>query len=335
MHIGALLFPTDLSIRPDRLAAELEARGFESLWVTEHTHIPTSRRTPWPGGPQLPEEYRRTLDPFVALTAAGAVTERLRLAPASRSSPSTIRSCRPRPSPRSTTSRAVACCSASASAGTEDGWSTTASTRRSGETSAARTSSRCASCGPRTRRRSTASSSSFPPSWSWPKPVRQPHPPIIMGGAGGPVTFRHVVEYCDGWMPIHGRRSIADKLPDLRAAAEAAGRDSDDRARRVRLPRRSERRRRLRRAGFIRCVLTVPPTGEDDALACARPGCRPDRHARPVNVLGIDLAWGEGSVDRAPNETGVVAVDGSGRILDAGWTVGVDGDRGVDGDLGG
>ena len=80
MRIGALLFPTDLSIRPDRLAAELEARGFESLWVTEHTHIPTSRRTPWPGGPQLPEEYRRTLDPFVALMAAGAVTERLLLA---------------------------------------------------------------------------------------------------------------------------------------------------------------------------------------------------------------------------------------------------------------
>ena len=53
---------------------------------------------------------------------------------------------------------------------------------------------------------------SFPPAWSWPKPVSEPHPPILMGGAGGPVTFRHVVEYCDGWMPIHGRRSIADKL---------------------------------------------------------------------------------------------------------------------------
>jgi probable F420-dependent oxidoreductase len=79
MHIGALIFPTDLSIRPDRLARELEDRGFESLWVTEHTHIPTSRRTPWPGGPVLPEEYRRTLDPYVALTAAAAVTERLKL----------------------------------------------------------------------------------------------------------------------------------------------------------------------------------------------------------------------------------------------------------------
>ena len=55
--------------------------------------------------------------------------------------------------------------------------------------------------------------------------MTDPHPPIIMGGAGGPVTFRHVVEYCDGWMPIHGRRNIADKLDDLRRAADEAGRD--------------------------------------------------------------------------------------------------------------
>src|SRR6185295_18402572 len=80
MHIGALIFPTDLSIRPDRLAVALEERGFESMWVTEHTHIPTSRRTPWPGGADLPDEYRRTLDPFVALTAAAAATKKLRVA---------------------------------------------------------------------------------------------------------------------------------------------------------------------------------------------------------------------------------------------------------------
>ena len=79
MELGVLIFPTDLSIRPDVLAVAAEERGFESLWVTEHTHIPSSRRTPWPGGPNLPEEYRRTLDPFVALTAAAAVTTRLRL----------------------------------------------------------------------------------------------------------------------------------------------------------------------------------------------------------------------------------------------------------------
>jgi hypothetical protein len=80
MDLGALIFSTDLSVRPDVLARELEDRGFESLWVTEHTHIPTSRLSPWPGGTDLPEEYKRTLDPFVALTSAAAATTKLRLA---------------------------------------------------------------------------------------------------------------------------------------------------------------------------------------------------------------------------------------------------------------
>ncbi|MFI5393518.1 MAG: TIGR03619 family F420-dependent LLM class oxidoreductase [Myxococcota bacterium] len=78
--LGVLMFPTDRAIRPDELAREAEARGFESLWFPEHTHIPVSRLSPWPGGPDLPEEYKRTHDPFVALTAAGAATERLKLA---------------------------------------------------------------------------------------------------------------------------------------------------------------------------------------------------------------------------------------------------------------
>src|SRR5262249_14918683 len=79
MQIGVFIFPTDYSIRIDELARALEERGFESLFVTEHTHIPTSRRTPWPGGGSLPKEYSHTLDPFVGLAAAAAVTSRLRL----------------------------------------------------------------------------------------------------------------------------------------------------------------------------------------------------------------------------------------------------------------
>ena len=79
MHLGVTMFPTDYSIGPDELARALEDRGFESLWVPGHTHIPTSRRSPWPGGPNLPKEYWHT-DPFLALTAAAAATTRLRLA---------------------------------------------------------------------------------------------------------------------------------------------------------------------------------------------------------------------------------------------------------------
>ena len=79
MDIGAVMFSTDYSIRPDDLAKLLEDRGFESMWVPEHTHIPASRQSPWPGGADLPKMYWHTYDPFVALTAAAAVTTNLKL----------------------------------------------------------------------------------------------------------------------------------------------------------------------------------------------------------------------------------------------------------------
>ena len=77
---GVLMFPTDYAIAPHVLAAEAEARGFESIFFPEHTHIPASRKTPWPGGAELPREYSHTHDPFVALTAAAAVTKTIKLA---------------------------------------------------------------------------------------------------------------------------------------------------------------------------------------------------------------------------------------------------------------
>src|SRR5215475_11250144 len=79
MDFGVVMFPTEYAIQPDELARALEERGFESLWVPEHTHIPASRKSPWPGGGSLPREYWSAYDPFVALTAAAAATRRLRL----------------------------------------------------------------------------------------------------------------------------------------------------------------------------------------------------------------------------------------------------------------
>jgi hypothetical protein len=76
MRVGAFYFPTDYGIAIDELARELEARGFESLLVCEHTHIPVSRRTPFPGGGELPKRYSHTHDPFVALSFAAAATPR-------------------------------------------------------------------------------------------------------------------------------------------------------------------------------------------------------------------------------------------------------------------
>src|SRR3970040_1487938 len=79
MDSGVVMFPTEYAIAPDELARALEERGFESVWFPEHTHIPASRRSPWPGGGELPREYWSSYDPFVALMAAAAATRRLRL----------------------------------------------------------------------------------------------------------------------------------------------------------------------------------------------------------------------------------------------------------------
>src|ERR1700754_506873 len=80
MHVGLTMFPTDYAIPPHDLAVEAEARGYDSLWLPEHSHIPTSRKSPWPGGAELPKMYYDTLDPFVALAAAAVVTSKIKLA---------------------------------------------------------------------------------------------------------------------------------------------------------------------------------------------------------------------------------------------------------------
>lgn len=267
MNFGALVFLTDLSIRPDRLATELEARGFESLWVTEHTHIPISRRTPWPGGPNLPEEYRRTLDPYVGLMAAGMVTQRLRLGTGislvAQHDPLVL-------------AKTVATLDVLSSGrfmfGIGVGWNEEEMRDHGVDPKRRRSVAREKVLAMRelwTKEEASFDGEfvRFPPTWSWPKPVTSPHPPIIMGGAGGPITFRHIVEFCDGWMPIHGRRSIVDKLHGLRTAAEEGGRDMKT----IELgvfgcPADAKVIEDYAAMGFSRCALTVPPTGEDNAL---------------------------------------------------------------------
>src|SRR6476469_10202353 len=80
MHVGLTMFPTDYSIAPHELAVAAEARGYDSLWLPEHSHIPTSRKSPWPGGAELPKYYYESYDPFLSLAAAAAVTKTIKLA---------------------------------------------------------------------------------------------------------------------------------------------------------------------------------------------------------------------------------------------------------------
>ena len=80
MKFGVAIFPTDYAISMTELAPAAEDLGFESLWVAEHSHIPTSRKTPWPGGAELPKQYSHTMDPFVALTVAALASKTIRVA---------------------------------------------------------------------------------------------------------------------------------------------------------------------------------------------------------------------------------------------------------------
>jgi probable F420-dependent oxidoreductase len=265
--LGVLMFPTDLAIRPDHLAREVEARGLESVWFPEHTHIPTSRRTPWPGGEPLPEEYKRTFDPFVAMTAAAAATTRLKVATGiclvAQRDPVVL-------------AKEVASVDVLSDGrllfGIGVGWNADEMEDHGVAYPSRRDVVRekvLAMKGLWTQEAAGYDGEfvHFAESWSWPKPLQQPHPPVIMGGAGGPVTFRHIAEYCDGWMPIHGRRQVLDRLPLLRAACDEAKRDAST----VELgvfgvPGRPDVIETYVEAGFIRCVLGLPAAPADTVL---------------------------------------------------------------------
>jgi len=225
MLYAAGMFATDYAIRPDDLARELEARGFESFWVPEHTHIPASRRTPYPGGADLPQEYWHTYDPFVALTAAASVTTKLKVATGI---------CLIIERDPITTAKEVASLDMLSNGrfifGIGAGWNAE-EMENHGTNYKTRFSL--------LRERVLAMKEiwtkeeaeyhgrfvNFDPIWSYPKPVQKPHPPILMGGFATK-TFDYVAEFCDGWMPIGYRmEELPEKISDLRRRAEAAGRD--------------------------------------------------------------------------------------------------------------
>jgi probable F420-dependent oxidoreductase len=225
MHIGVTMFATDRAISPADLAREAEARGFDSLYFPEHTHIPVSRRTPPPTGePVLPEEYKRTLDPFVALGAAAAVTSRIRLGTGI---------CLVAQRDPIVTAKAVATLDHLSGGrfvlGVGVGWNEDEMESHGVDPRARRARAREHVLA--MQRLWADDVASFtgvhvqvPPSWSWPKPVQRPWPPVLMGGAAGPKLFSHIAEYADGWMPIGGA-GVAAAIPALHEAVRAAGRD--------------------------------------------------------------------------------------------------------------
>jgi probable F420-dependent oxidoreductase len=223
VRYGLTIFLTDQTIGVLTLARAAEERGFHSLWVPEHTHIPVSRRTPAPTGEPLAEEYRRSLDPFVALSAAAAVTTRLTvgtgIALVAQRDPIV-------------TAKAAASLDWQSGGrfrfGVGYGWNVEEMEDHGVTPKARRARVREHVLAMRALWENDVASFQgdhvrFPDTWSWPKPRQHPLP-ILVGGAAGPGLFSHVAGYAQGWIPIGGA-GLTESIPRLRETVAAAGRN--------------------------------------------------------------------------------------------------------------
>jgi len=225
MRVGAFYFPADYGINMAELAKALEDRGFDSLFVPEHTHIPASRKSPFPGGGELPKRYSHTHDPFVALSFAAAATKKLKLG--------TGILLVPQHEPI-VTAKAIASLDQLSGGrfifGIGGGWNV-----EEMENHGAKYQTRFKQMREHVlamKELWTKEEASFDGEfvkfdrvWSWPKPAQQPHPPVILGGETDH-TLRRVIEYCDGWFPRpRGGFDVVKGVAHLRQMAEKAGRD--------------------------------------------------------------------------------------------------------------
>lgn len=267
MKLGIYIFATDYTIRIDELAREAEARGFESLFVPEHTHIPAERRSPWPGGGDLPKEYWHTLDPFVSLMAAAAATKTLRIGTGI---------CLLIERDPIVTAKEAASLDLLSDGRFElaigAGWN---AEEMENHGTAFPTRFRVMSERARAIKVLWTEEEpefhgefvNFDPVWSYPKPVQRPNPPILVGGETDH-TLRRVVDWADGWFP-RGRHGFdpVEGMERLRRIAGEAGRSMDTlSASLFGGPPRKETIDRAAEAGMNRVLLPLPSNDRDDVL---------------------------------------------------------------------
>jgi len=225
MRVGAFYFPTDYGINMAELARALEDRGFDSLFLPEHPHIPASRKSPFPGGGELPKRHSHTHDPFVALSFAAAATKKLKLG--------TGILLVPQHEPI-VTAKAIASLDQLSGGrfifGIGGGWNVE-EMENHGATYPTRFKQMrehvLAMKELWTKEEASFDGEfvKFDRVWSWPKPDQKAHPPIILGGETDH-TLRRVIEYCDGWFPRpRGGFDVVKGVAHLRQMAEKAGRD--------------------------------------------------------------------------------------------------------------
>lgn len=266
MHVGIYIFTTAYAIPIDQLAREAERRGFESLWLPEHTHIPASRRTPFAAG-ELPKEYWHTLDPFVALTAAAAATTRLKLGTGI---------CLVIERDPIVTAKSVASLDVVSQGrvlfGIGAGWNVE-EMENHGTVYKTRYSllrERVLSMKEIWTKESSEFHGkfvNFDPIWCYPKPVQRPHPPVVLGGEG-PKARELVVDVCDGWFP-RGRNPelLLKGLGDLKERAARAGRDMKTiSVSAFAAPPDRDALDKLRDGGVARAILRLPSEDRDAVL---------------------------------------------------------------------
>jgi probable F420-dependent oxidoreductase len=269
MKYGVMNFATAEGMHPAALAVAAEERGFDSLWLAEHSHIPASRESPWPGGDELPQMYYDAMDPFVALAMAAQATTTLKVATGI---------CLVIQRDPIQTAKEVASLDVLSGGrflfGVGGGWNREEMAnhgtafkgrwkllRERIEAMKAIWASDVASY--------DGDNVTFDEIIANPKPVQKPHPPIHVGGAY-PQGMRRAIRYGDGWMPIIGRgdEDFAALATEFRQAATDAGRDPDSLE--LSLYGASADRdllARLRDGGIDRVVFGVPPAGDNDVVA--------------------------------------------------------------------
>ena len=267
MLIGVSMFATDYAIRIDDLAREAEARGFESLWVPEHTHIPSSRRTPWPGGAELPKEYSHTYDPFVALMFAAAVTSTIKIGTGI---------CLVIERDTITMAKEIASLDRLSGGrflfGIGGGWNAeemehhgtvfkTRFKKMVEQVQALKT------IWTQDEAEFHGDFVDFDALWSWPKPMQQPHPPIFLGGETS-YTLQRVVDHCNGWLPRSRRPELVlQGIDELRERAAKAGRDMKTISITASgAPGDPKMVDSFREAGCDRCIFSLPSAERDTVL---------------------------------------------------------------------
>ena len=269
MKFGALMFFTDYAIPATEFARALEARGFELVWAPEHSHIPTSRKSPWPGGGELPKVYYEAMDPFVSLTAAAVATKTLKVATGV---------CLVQQRDPIQTAKLVASIDQVSGGrflfGVGGGWNAEEMADHGTEFRTRFKLMRerieaMKEIWTKTKAEYHGEMVDFPEMMAWPKPVQKPHPPILVGGAF-PHAAGRAVRYGDGWAPIAGRgpdSEVVELLPRFRQMLSEAGRDpqsvpvtlfgvTED----------ADRLARYRDKGIARVVVMLPSAKSDAIL---------------------------------------------------------------------